>query len=118
MTTTTEPEPSVEDEVSGPAGTAVAVAVTMATPLWFEPEGVIVSAFPSVVEGLARAEVIVRVRTPFASVVVEVAMIVSDSGFEDDEGAKAELERGDGKTGTWIGDEKRTETCQRRRIFS
>jgi hypothetical protein len=90
VTTTTEPEPLAEEEDSGPAGTAVAVAVTTATPLWDEPEVVIVSSFPRVVEAGARAEVIVKVRTPFASVVVEVATTFSDE-------AEEELERGDGK---------------------
>lgn len=111
VTTTTEPEPFAEDVVSGPAGTAVAVAVTTATPLWDEPV-VIVSSFPRVVEAGARAEVMVKVKTPLASVVVEVAMTVSD------EGAEEELERGDGKMG---GMQKMTkgwtETCQRRRTF-
>jgi hypothetical protein len=90
VTTTTEPEPLAEDAVSGPAGTAVAVAVTTATPLWDEPEVVIVSSFPRVVEAGARADVIVKVRTPLASVVVEVATTFSDE-------AEEELERGDGK---------------------
>lgn len=93
VTTTTEPAASVDEEVSGPAGTAVAVAVTTATPLWDEFE--VAGAFSDDMEGFARAEVMVKVRTPFPSVVVEVATIVSDAGAGDDAGAEAELESGD-----------------------
>lgn len=95
VTTTTEPAASVDEEVSGPAGTAVAVAVTTATPLWDESE--LADAFSDDVEGFARAEVMVKVRTPFPSVVVEVATIVSDAGVRDDTGAEAELKSGDGR---------------------
>jgi hypothetical protein len=94
VTTTPEPAASVDEEVSGPAGTAVAVAVTTATPLWDESE--VAGAFSDDVEGFAREDVIVNVRTPFPLVVVEVATIVSEAGVADDAEAEAELECGEG----------------------
>lgn len=81
--TTAESEPGTEEDVSAPAATAVAVAVTTATPLLpLESEVVIVRTLPRVEEdGFAGAgvEVTVMVSTPpFASVVVDVATTFGD----------------------------------------